>query len=133
MEGEITVWHWVGFVSAVVVLLALDLGVFHRRAREVRFREAMGWTALWVLMALSFGLWMYRGGSREEGLEFLTGYLIELSLWTLPPGEYRIAVALTNPDTDERLPAFDSTGQPLPDNRYIFSETIQLTTNELTK
>lgn len=80
MEGEITVWHWGGFIAAVVFLLALDLGVFHRRAHEVRFREALAWTTFWVLLALSFGFWLYRGRSRQEGLEFLTGYLIELSL-----------------------------------------------------
>jgi tellurite resistance protein TerC len=78
--GEFTAWHWAGFITAVVILLALDLGVFHRRAHEVRFREAMAWTTFWVLLALSFGFWIYRGRSREEGLEFLTGYLIELSL-----------------------------------------------------
>ncbi len=80
MEGAITVWHWTAFVTAVVVLLALDLGVFHRKAREVTFREALGWTAFWVALALSFGLWIYFGRSREDGLQFLTGYLIELSL-----------------------------------------------------
>ncbi len=52
--------------------------------------------------------------------------LIELPLWNLKPGEYRIAVGLTNPDTGERLPAFDAAGKPLPDNRYIFSETIRI-------
>lgn len=80
MEAEITVWHWAGFVVAVVFLLALDLGVFHRRAREVRFREALSWTGFWVFLALSFGFWIYRRYSHEDGLEFLTGYLIELSL-----------------------------------------------------
>lgn len=80
MHGEITVWHWTGFVAAVVVLLALDLGVFHRRPHEVRFREALGWTGFWVVIATGFGLWMYFGRSRDDGLEFLTGYLIELSL-----------------------------------------------------
>ena len=80
MDGVISIWHWVGFILAVVVLLALDLGVFHREARVVRFREALLWTGFWVLLALSFGLWIYRGRSREDGLEFLTGYLIELSL-----------------------------------------------------
>jgi hypothetical protein len=59
--------------------------------------------------------------------------LIELPLWNLPPGEYRIAVGLTNPDTDERLPAVDQAGQSLPDNRYIFSETIKITANDWTK
>lgn len=80
MEGDITFWHWSAFVAAVIVLLAFDLGVFHRRAREVRFREALLWTGFWVLLALSFGFWIYRAHSRESGLEFLTGYLIELSL-----------------------------------------------------
>lgn len=80
MHGQITAWHWAGFVLAVVVLLALDLGVFHRKAREVRLREAMGWTGFWVLLALSFGFWIYQTKSREHGLQFLTGYLIELSL-----------------------------------------------------
>ncbi len=80
MDGVITVWHWVVFLVSVVGLLALDLGVFHRRARVVRFREALCWTGFWVLLALSFGLWIYRGRSHKDGLEFLTGYLIELSL-----------------------------------------------------
>jgi hypothetical protein len=55
MHGQITAWHWAAFLLAVVVLLALDLGVFHRKAREVRLREAIGWTTFWVLLALSFG------------------------------------------------------------------------------
>jgi hypothetical protein len=52
--------------------------------------------------------------------------LIEMPLWNLTPGEYRIAIGLTNPDTGERLPAFDEQGQPLPDQRYIFSEKIKI-------
>lgn len=59
--------------------------------------------------------------------------LIELPLWNLPPGEYRIAVGLTNPDTGERLPALDSTGRSLPDKRYVLSETLQITANGLTE
>jgi tellurite resistance protein TerC len=80
MDGEITVWHWSAFVGAVVFLLALDLGVFHRRAHEVRLREALSWTTFWVILALSFGFWIYRAQSRHAGIEFLTGYLVELSL-----------------------------------------------------
>src|SRR5690606_28431996 len=57
-----------------------DLGVFHRRPHEVRFREALAWTGFSVTLALSFGFWIYWTKSREAGLEFLTGYLIELSL-----------------------------------------------------
>jgi hypothetical protein len=52
--------------------------------------------------------------------------LIELPLWNLKPGEYRIAVGLTNPDTGERLPAVDAASNALPDNRYIFSEKIKI-------
>jgi hypothetical protein len=51
---------------------------------------------------------------------------IEMPLWNLPPGEYRISVGLTNPETDERLPAIDSAGNALPDNRYIFEEKITI-------
>lgn len=77
---EITGWHWVGFVSCVLIFLALDLGVFHRRAHVVGFKEALIWTAVWFSLAMLFaaGLKPLRG--RQEALEFVTGYLIELSL-----------------------------------------------------
>ena len=52
--------------------------------------------------------------------------LIEMPLWNLKPGEYRIAVGLTNPETDERLPVFDTKGNALPDSRYLFSEKISI-------
>ena len=52
--------------------------------------------------------------------------LIELPLWNLPPGEYRLAVGLTNPDTGERLPALDSSGAALSENRYVFSDTVSI-------
>jgi tellurite resistance protein TerC len=71
---------WTGFILVVLALLAVDLGVFHRRAHEVRPREALMWTAVWVALALGFcGLvWSWYG--RQTGLEFLTGWLIEWSL-----------------------------------------------------
>lgn len=77
---EIQWWHWVGFILAILFFLALDLGVFHRKAHVVSFREALGWTAIWFAIAMLFalGLRSMRGG--EEALEFVTGYLIELSL-----------------------------------------------------
>ncbi|MBP7688008.1 MAG: hypothetical protein KA765_08875, partial [Thermoflexales bacterium] len=75
----------------------------------------------------------YTRPSSEWQADEIVSDLIEVPVWNLPPGEYRIAVGLTNPDTAERLPAFDSTGQPLPDNRYIFAEAIQITANELTR
>jgi tellurite resistance protein TerC len=75
-----SIWLWVGFNAAVLVMLALDLGVFHRKAHEVSLREAAGWTAVWVSLALAFnaGIWYFAG--RQPALEFLTGYLVEKSL-----------------------------------------------------
>jgi tellurite resistance protein TerC len=74
------IWLWIGFNVFVLAMLALDLGVFHRQAHVVSFRESITWTAVWVALALLFnlGVWHYYGSSKA--LEFLTGYLIEKSL-----------------------------------------------------
>ena len=77
---EITPWHWVGFILCVLVFLALDLGVFHRQAHVVKFKEALGWTAVWFTVAMIFALGLRFARGPDESLEFLTGYLIELSL-----------------------------------------------------
>jgi len=81
---EITSWHWAGFILCVLFFLALDLGVFHRRAHVVKFREAMAWTTVWVSVSLLFGLVLapmaVSGWTRQETVEFVTGYIIELSL-----------------------------------------------------
>ena len=53
---EITAWHWVGFIACVLVFLALDLGVFHRHAHVVKFKEALVWTAVWFSLAMLFAL-----------------------------------------------------------------------------
>ena len=75
-----TPWLWIGFSTLVLGLLALDLGVFHRDAHVVTFREALGWTVVWVTLALTFnGILSWHHGP-ERGLEFLTGYLIEKAL-----------------------------------------------------
>ncbi|HEU5173935.1 MAG TPA: TerC family protein [Gemmatimonadaceae bacterium] len=77
---EVTVWFWVGFIAFVLAMLALDLGVFHRDAHEVKPREAGIWVAVWVALALVFaaGLWWY--ADQTVALTFLTGYVIEESL-----------------------------------------------------
>jgi TerC family integral membrane protein len=77
---DATIWFWIAFVAFVLALLALDLGVFHRNAHEIRPKEAAIWTAVWVSLALMFagGLFYFYG--REVGLTFLTGYIIEESL-----------------------------------------------------
>jgi TerC family integral membrane protein len=77
---EITAWHWFGFIACIVLFLALDLGVFHRRAHVVSFKEALGWTAVWFSLAMLFALALKPARGEKEALEFLTGYLIEFSL-----------------------------------------------------
>ncbi|MBI4455585.1 MAG: TerC family protein [Acidobacteria bacterium] len=71
---------WIGFTLFVLAMLALDLGVFHRRAHEVRTREALLWTFVWVVLALLFNVGVYLWFGSERALEFLTGYLIEKAL-----------------------------------------------------
>lgn len=72
--------HYAGFITVILFFLALDLGVFHKRAHVVRFKEALGWTAVWFSCAMLFALSLVFKRSSEEALEFVTGYIIELSL-----------------------------------------------------
>ena len=75
-----TPWLWGAFSVVVLVMLALDLGVFHRKAHEVRFRESLMWTLIWIALSLVFcGAIFYFYGS-EKALEFLAGYVIEKAL-----------------------------------------------------
>ena len=71
---------WVIFGIAIVVALALDLGVFHRRAHTVQLKEALTESAAWISVALLFNLWLYFSRGPQAGVEFLTGYLVEKSL-----------------------------------------------------
>ena len=75
-----SIWLWVGFNVFVLAMLALDLGVFHRKAHVVSFREAVAWTIAWVTLAMlfNFGIWHFMGP--QKALEFTTGYVIEYSL-----------------------------------------------------
>ena len=71
---------WILFNVFVAAMLLLDLGVFHRRAHGVRFREALGWSAMWIALAGAFAVLVYFWHGRTPSLEFVTGYVIELSL-----------------------------------------------------
>jgi tellurite resistance protein TerC len=71
---------WIGFNLFVLAMLALDLGVFHRKRHAVSFREAMTWTIVWIGLALLFNLGILATRGAGPALEFLTGYLIEKSL-----------------------------------------------------
>lgn len=83
-------WVWVGFNLFVLAMLALDLGVFHRKAHVVQFKEAAVWSVVWISLAMMFNLLLYFFWNRiapgsqytngEAGLAFLTGYVIEKSL-----------------------------------------------------
>jgi tellurite resistance protein TerC len=71
---------WLGFIAFVLAMLALDLGLFHRKAHVVGLRESLGWTGLWIALSLVFGAGLWWRFGADAGLEFLTGYLIEKSL-----------------------------------------------------
>ena len=71
---------WVLFNLFVVAMLVLDLGVFHRRAHSVKFHEAVGWSIMWIALAGAFAVLVYFWHGRGATLEFVTGYVIELSL-----------------------------------------------------
>jgi tellurite resistance protein TerC len=71
---------WAAFTAFVLAMLALDLGVFHRRAHEVRLKEAAIWSAVWVGLAVAFNFAVWTWFGPTKGLEFLTGYVIEKAL-----------------------------------------------------
>ncbi len=94
-------WFYGGFTAFILLLLAVDLGVFHRGAHEVRFREGATWSVVWVSLALAFAYGLYRyalwkfprdlrlaglpgfdptAAARDTALKFLTGYIVEYSL-----------------------------------------------------
>jgi len=86
MPSEWMAWMW--FNLFVLAMLALDLGVFHRKSHEVKMKEALVWSVVWMLLALAYTLGIYIGWfgdfpaaeRSQRAMEFLTGYLIEKSL-----------------------------------------------------
>lgn len=85
MEGKSL--YWILFNVFVLLMLALDLGIFNRKAHEVKMKEALIWSGVWIVLALTFNLWLYFNYTPPEGftsaesaLQFLTGYVIEKSL-----------------------------------------------------
>ena len=73
-------WLWIGFNVFVLLMLALDLGVFHKKAHVVTFKESITWTAVWIALAMVFNVWIWKHFGAQKGLEFFTGYVIEKSL-----------------------------------------------------
>ena len=74
------IWAWMGFAVFILLMLALDLGVINRKTHAVTYREAATWSAVWVSLALVFAGLVFWQNGRLTGAEFLTGYIIELSL-----------------------------------------------------
>ena len=73
-------WLWLSFSVFILVMLSLDLGLFNRKAHTIRYREASIWSSVWILLAMIFAGIVFWNQGTQRGLEFLTGYLIELSL-----------------------------------------------------
>jgi len=77
---EISIYFWIGFHLFIFFMLALDLGVFHKKSHKVPVKEAVIWSLVWVSLALLFNLFVYFQFGKIKALEFLTGYVIEYSL-----------------------------------------------------
>jgi tellurite resistance protein TerC len=77
---SLPLWAWGGFVVLIAVLLALDLGVFRKKSREIKMKEALGWCGVWFSFAMGFNalVWWWLGS--QPALEWFTGYLVELCL-----------------------------------------------------
>jgi tellurite resistance protein TerC len=71
---------WIIFNAFVLIMLALDLGVFHRKNHEIKIKEALTWTFIWIFLALVFNVIIYYWRGKQQALEFFTGYLVEKAL-----------------------------------------------------
>ncbi len=80
VSSDVSSWAWGGFIAFVLVMLALDLGVFHRKAHAVRPKEALIWSLVWISLALAFSGGVLHFMGHEKALLFLTAYLVEKSL-----------------------------------------------------
>jgi tellurite resistance protein TerC len=76
----INIYFWIGFHIFIFIMLALDLGVFHKKAHKVPVKEALIWSLVWISLALLFNLFIYFELGKTKALEFMTGYIIEYSL-----------------------------------------------------
>lgn len=74
------IYFWIGFILFIMLMLGIDLGIFHRKTHAVSFKESLAWTVVWVGLAMLFSAIVYFWKGPEKSIEFLTGYIIELSL-----------------------------------------------------
>lgn len=80
MSSVGSLWHWVGFLSLVLFLLSLDLFVFQRKSHVVSAKEALSWSAFWILLAIGFGGLVYKWFGSRLAMEYFAGYVIEKAL-----------------------------------------------------
>ena len=76
----VSIYFWIGFHAFIFFMLALDLGVFHKKTHSVPVKEAIVWTVVWITLAMLFNLFVFFEFGKVKALEFLTGYVIEYSL-----------------------------------------------------
>ena len=74
------VWMWLSFIGIVIVLLALDLGVLHRKQREIAVSESLILSAVYISLGLAFGGWIWWYMGEAAGMQYVTGFVIEKSL-----------------------------------------------------
>lgn len=77
---EIGYTGWIGFLIFLVIMLAIDLGIFNRKSHEIHYKEALLWSGIWISLALLFNIGIFHFAGHEKGMEFLTGYLLEKAL-----------------------------------------------------
>lgn len=80
METIGTPLFWGGFITFILAMLAIDLGVFNRDSHEVKTKEALGWVITWATLAAIFGAGVFWKFGPDKGMEYATGYLLELAL-----------------------------------------------------
>lgn len=74
------VWMWMSFIGIVIALLAFDLGVLHRKQREISIKESLKMSAFYIAIALAFGAWVWHSLGAQSGKEYLTGFIVEKTL-----------------------------------------------------
>lgn len=77
---EISIGYWIGFIVFVIIMLMLDLGVFHKKDTEVKVKEAILWSIFWISLALIFNVGIYFLFGKAQALDFFTAYVLEKSL-----------------------------------------------------
>jgi tellurite resistance protein TerC len=77
---EISITYWIGFIVFVIIMLTLDLGVFHKKNTVVKIKEALLWSAFWISLALAFNVVIYYQFGKAQALDFFTAYILEKSL-----------------------------------------------------